>query len=372
MPARKTIAERKTETTRRRSRLVMTVIGAIPIVILVVIGGVFLYQRSTELGADELPSLIGQGEREDIQDAIQLFYDAVNQYNPQLVVEGMALDEGGIRQPDLLRLTMEISALLSEQLKFTAGTLGAVSIDKEAESVTARVVTNFGTKDFVLKRRDGQWRVVRQPDLSVPQEAGPLRLEWEVLNSFRPDDGKALNVAGRIKNTGDRMGFMLNIGAHIDDGSGGTLAAGSNPLPGSPFLHPGEEAYFQVSFRESDDPAAAKLDPARVVIVPDFRPAGPADEAVVVKSLRVNPKSLPWRAGGGLSATVANDETREVETTLVAYLRDASGRFLGVLPLLVGKLGPGEVRTLEVPASLPSALAGVATLDLNVYGAVRR
>lgn len=372
MPARKTIAERKTATTRRRSRLVMTVIGAIPIVILVVIGGVFLYQRGTELGADELPSSIGGGERGDIQESIQRFYDAVNQYNPQLVAEGMALDEGGIRQPDLLRLTMEISALLSEQLKFSIATLGAVSIDTEAEAVTARVVTNFGTKDFVLKRRDGQWRVAGQPNLSVPQEAGPLRLEWEVLNSFRPDDGKALNVAGRIKNTGDRMGFMLNIGAHIDDGSGGTLAAGGNPLPSSPFLHPGEEAYFQVSFRESDDPAAGKLDPARAVLVPDFRPAGPADEAVVVKSLRVDPKSLPWRPGGGLSATVANDETREAETIVAAYLRDASGRFLGVLPLLVGKLGPGEVRTLEVPASLPAALAGVATLDLNVYGAVRR
>jgi len=370
VPARKTIDEAAAARNRRRSRLVMTVIGAIPIVILVVLGGVFFYQRATELGPDELPSSIGGGERQDIQAAIEGFYELVNKYEPQPITDTIVWDKENATEHDLNRLIYELSAVLGEQLKFELQTVGAITLDSQRDAVRARAVTNLGTKEVVLKRRDGQWRVAQPVDLGVPQEAGPLRLEWETLNTFRSDDGKLLRIAGRVKNTSDGMGFLVTFAGYIAADDGRTLATASQPLAGSPFIHPGEETYFDVTFPEPE--GAPGLDPARAVFVPDFRPAGPNDEAVVAKRVNVSPALLTWPAEAGATVTVTNQETRGVNVRVFALLRDASGRFLGVYPPQPGKIGAGDQLQVAGPEALPGALAGARTLDVRVYATFQR
>ena len=366
MPARKTIAEAAAARNRRRTRLVMAVIGAVPIVVLVVIGGVFLYQRGAELGPNELPSSIGGGEREDIQETVQAFFDGVNQYNPQTASETM-LPLAEVGNTNMDRLILEVAALQAEQLTFQIQSIGATTLDEAAKQVSARVVTNYGPRDFVLTRRDGQWRVAQAPDLKAPQEAGPLKLSWDVTNSYWSDDGNTLFVVGNVKNTGSAPGYMFTFGAYVDDPTGLVLQTNRPPLPGSPFLDPGVESPFLLTFGQ---PAGTKLDPARVVIAPDFRPVPAGSAASFKKKLEARPARLLWQPGE-MASTLANLENRDYPIAVFGYFRDASGRLLAVAIVGGGNVPAGAVQPiafapdrLVLPARLPAAVTGIATVDL--------
>ena len=240
--------------------------------ILVVIGGVFLYQRGTELGADELPSSIGGGEREDIQESIQRFYGFVNQYNPEFIASAI-LPVPELGDEEYSRLVMSVSAIKSEKLTFDVGNLGSTTLDSEAKVVHARVATNYGVRELNLTRRDGQWEVAAVPDLLVPQEAGAVRVEWAITNSFvadptqqpspAPAEGQPaptaqptaaptgqpaltptaratpppqpqLVLVGDHEDPGDPAGYLLSAAGYITDGRGATVATVRPPQLGNP------------------------------------------------------------------------------------------------------------------------------------------
>lgn len=414
MPARKTIAAERRDAMTRRKNLMALVIGGIPIVILAIVAGVFLYQRATSLGEDELPSSLGAAERQEIQKAVEGFYGYVNQYNPEFISSTMLpVPELGLEE--FSRLVMSVAPLESEQLTFRVLNLGTTTLDPERKIVSARVATNFGTRDFELTRRDGAWKIAAVPDLLVPQDAGQVRVEWSVTHSFvidpadappqapdvqpaaapqpaaagqgtapasptqpaptaqaTPPPQKTLFVVGRVKNTGNQSGYMLSASSFVTDGAGKTLATARPPMPGNPYLDPGEEGFFQVQFTV---PPGATLDPANFVMVPDFRPVATGIEAqFVAAQVPASPSSVTWRPQTDISTTVTNGEAVPVTVQVFAYFRDASGRVLFVTPISPDlALPPGS--SVPVPLSfreMPAALSSVVTIDFSVFATLPR
>lgn len=369
MPARKTIAAARSEQEaqrRKRQQQILLAIGAIPLAALVIIASIAVYNRVTALGPDEMPASIGSGERKDIQQAIEVYYDGVNLYNPQIAGEAMIpLDELGLRNAD--RMEIEIAALQAEDLKYQIQSLGATTLDAEAKRVSARVITNFGPKDFSLTRRDGQWRVAKVPDLSVPQEAGSLRLSWEITNTYYSDDGNTLFAAGIMRNAGPTPGYMLALGGFITNEAGEVLQVNRPPLPGPPFLDPGMESPFLLTFGQ---PAETKFDPQRIRMAPDFRPVPAGAFAQFKKKLEVTPARVPFQASG-MTATVSNFEQREYVTGVFAYFRDSSGRLLSAALVWNDRLQAGQSTAvsfapdrLRLPAALPKSVTGIASVEL--------
>jgi hypothetical protein len=275
------------------------------------------------------------------------------------------LKEPEVNHEDVNRMILEVAPLESEQLKFQVQGLGSTSLDKASERVSARVLTNYGQRDFLLARRDGQWRIANVPDLLVPQEAGPMRLAWEMTNSYWSDDGKVLYVAGNMRNTSSAIGYMLSIGAYVHDEAGTTVATGRFPVPGSPYLEPNEERPFQIAFRAPSQESGVKLDPGQIVIVPDFRQATTTGQSSFDKKLTVEPARLPWLPGA-MTFTLRNSEAEGLNMAVWGYVRDASDRLLAVVGVNSGKIAAGEVQTLPVNVKLPQSLSTVANIDLVV------
>ncbi len=357
-------------TSSPRNRKIVLAIGGVVAGLVLIAAGFAIYSYFTGVGSDELPSAIGSNERADIEQAARDFFDDMNQYNPQLVWEGMRHDDSYATTLDAERLNVSVSSLISEQLKFQVQGLGPTQLDSQAGLVRARVVTNLGAQDLALKRRDGDWRVTRVPDFHIPQDAGPLKLEWEITNSFHSDDGKLLHVAGRLRNTSNGMGYFVGAGGYILDEEGHTLANANQPLAGTPFIRPGEETYFQVSLRQ---PEGYTLDPARLVLSPDFRPATVNDEAPVTATLvGVTPTEGQWPALAGSRGQVVNGEARGVDVRVFAYVFDNAGRFLSVYALFASKVAAGAQRQFDMPAALPRELVGAARFDIRAYATYER
>lgn len=406
MPARKTTAAQREQALNRRKTIATIAIGAIPVAILVIIGSIFLYNRVTGLGSNELPSSLGEGERTEIRKSIDDFYGYVNQYNPEFISSTM-LPIRELGSEEFSRLVMEVAALQSEAITFRVQTLGSTSFGDGRKYVQARVATNYGNRDIRLVRRDGRWKISEVPDLLVPQEAGPMRAEWSVTHSFTIDPGqlpagqptatptsssatpastavgtasgaataqptqapqKTLYVVGRIRNLSTEPGYILSASGFVTDGAGKTVASARPQMPGNPYLDPGEETFFQISFRYPVD--AAPLDVANFVFVPDFRQVGRTDESTFVSDRVVaNPSSVTWRPQMELATTVTNGDTRQVAAQVFAFFLDGSGapQFIMAASTQL-TLPPGYILNLPVPITeLPSALSAVRTIEFRVF-----
>ncbi|MBX7111058.1 MAG: hypothetical protein K1X87_04325 [Dehalococcoidia bacterium] len=359
MPARKTIAAADAARARRRQQRLLLAIGAIPVAVLVIVIGVFVQRQMTKLGPEEMPSSIGSSERKQIQETIQRFYDGVNSYNPQTAIEVLAGDE--LTTPEIDRLILEVAPLQSEELRFQVQSLGTTTLDSAAGTVSARVITNFGARDFLLARRKGQWRLAHVPDLIVPQDAGQMRMSWEITNTYRSDNGRTLYVAGNIKNTGSSLGYMLALGSFVHDGSGTALDTFRPALPGSPFLQPGGVSPFQLAFQSPS--ADIMLDPANVVLVPDLRATAANSDTAWKKNFEVAPPRLAWPLAQS-TIDISNHERQQYGVALWGHLRDASGRLLGVAPIYSGTLASDTTQSVPLNLKLPAALMSVASIDL--------
>lgn len=401
MPARKTTAAQRQQALNRRKNMATLAIGAIPVAILLILGAIFLYNRATGLGPNEVPSTIGEGERAEIRKTIEEFYGFVNQYNPEFISSKL-LPVPELGQEEFSRLVMEVAPLQSEALTFSVQTLGSTTLVEDGKYVQARVATNYGNREFRLTRRDGQWKLAAVPDLLVPQEAGPMRLEWAVTSSFVVDPNEApppgqatatatatatpaatgtatasqpslppqktLFVVGRIKNLSGEPGYILSASAFITDGQGKTLVTARPPMPWNPYLDPGEEAYFQVQL--TFPRTGEQLDVANFVLVPDFRQVGRTDEATFVTDLAVaEPPSVAWRPQTELSTTLKNNDPRPVSAQVFGYFLDGSGKPLFIVPVSPElAMPPGS--SIPVPLAfreLPPALSGVKTIEFKVF-----
>ncbi|MGE0133622.1 MAG: hypothetical protein AB7L91_03250 [Dehalococcoidia bacterium] len=406
MPARKTTAERRQQALSQRRNLATLALGAIPVAIIVILGGIFLYNRLTGLGPNELPSSIGEGERAEIRATIEDFYGYVNQYNPEFIASTM-LPVQEMGDEEFSRLVMEVAPLQSEALTFTVLSLGSTTKSGDGTYVQARVATNYGNRDFRLARRDGQWKIAAVPDLLVPQEAGPMRLEWSVLHTFvvnpaeaasagatptatgtattgaqstptpsgsptptaqaTPPPQKTLIVTGRIKNTGPEPGYVLSASAFITDGAGKTVVTARPPMPGNPYLNPEEEGYFQV---QMTFPVEEDLDPERFVLVPDFRQVGRTDEATFVTELvALTPSSFTWPLPAEPTITLTNNDPRQVTAQVFGYFLDGQGT-----PLFISAVSPTLAlptgSSLPIPlgfSELPEGLRAVTKVEFVVY-----
>ncbi|MGE0227976.1 MAG: hypothetical protein AB7I38_05335 [Dehalococcoidia bacterium] len=406
MPARKTTAERRQALSQRRN-LTTLAIGAIPVAILLILGGIFLYNRLTGLGPNELPATIGEGERAEIRATIEDFYGFVNEYNPEFIASTM-LPVPELGEEEFSRLVMEVAPLQSEALTFTVLSLGSTARSADEAYVQARVATNYGSRDFRLARRDGQWKLAAVPDLLVPQEAGPMRVEWSVLHSAvvdpmailptatataspsapassaaatstpegsatpvaqaTPTPSKMLLVTGRIKNLSAEPGYVLSASAFVTDGAGKTLVTARPPMPGNPYLNPGEEGYFQVQM--TFPRTGEQLDPQHFVLVPDFRQVGRTDEATYVSDLVVvTPASFAWPLPADPKITLTSSDPRQVTAQVFGYFFDASGTPLFISPVSP-TLGLPAGSSVDFPlgvATLPEVLGAVARVDFVVY-----
>lgn len=406
MPARKTTAAQRREVLSRRRNIITLAIGAIPVAIVLIVGGIFLYDRLTGLGPNELPSTLGESERTEIRETIDDFYGFVNQYNPEFISSTM-IPVPELGNEEFSRLVMEVAPLQSEALTFSLQTLGSTSFSSDRKYVQARVATNFGNREFRLTRRDGQWKIAAVPDLIVPQEAGPMRLEWSVVHSFVVDPGQAVPstatpsatatpgaaapasgasetatpvaeatpppqrtfyVVGRVKNLSTEPGYVLSASGFVSDGAGKTLATARPPMPWNPYLDPGEEAYFQISFRIPE--GVATLDAANFVLVPDFRQVGRTDEATFVSALvAADPAKVTWPPQSDLATKVTNGDTREVTAQVFAYFLDGAGvpQFISAVTSQL-KLAPGMTVSLPVGIrELPSMLSAVRAIEFKVF-----
>jgi hypothetical protein len=277
----------------------------------------------------------------------------------------LPLDDLG--RMNMQRLILEVAALQSGKLTFQIQSLGATKLDAAAKQVSAHVVTNYGPRDFVLTRRDGQWRVARVPDLLVSQDYWPTKLSWDVTNRYYSDDGNTLFLAGTMKNTGNVPGYMLTVGAFITDANGETLQTNRPPIAGSPFIDPGQESPFLISLGQ---PEGVKFDTSRVVIVPDFRQVPPGSSESFKKQFVLEPPRLAWQ-DGPMTYTLTNHEDKAYPIAIYGYFRDAAGKLLAVALVGGGTVATGAVQQgnfdrdhLGAPAKLPAAMSGIASVDL--------
>jgi hypothetical protein len=277
----------------------------------------------------------------------------------------LSLDEVG--RMNMQRMILEIAALQSGELAFEVEALGATTLDAAAGRVSARAATNYGPRDFVLTRRDGQWRVAKVPDLIVSQEYWPTKLSWEITNNYYSDDGNTLFVVGNVKNTGQVPGYMLTVGSFITDANGETLQTNRPPIAGSPFLDPGQETPFLISLAK---PGGVEFDSTRVVIVPDFRQVPEGSAASFRKRINVEPLRAAWQSEP-VSYAVSNLEDKEYRVAVYGYFRDGTGKLLAVALVGGGNVPAGAKQegqfardSMLAPRNLPSSVSGIAGVDL--------
>ena len=302
------------------------------------------------LGADELPEEIGADARDEITEALSAFFGGVDSYNPQVASELMLIPaELGI--PEVERMVWEIGALQSEELQFDFQSLGPtrVVVDGEGEPlfVSAAAVTAFGSREFELVRRDGRWLLSAVPDLSVPQDAGPVALTTEVHRQDLTAGGAQINV-GEIVNLGSENAQIFGIAAIARDADGRTIAT-SRGTVATVILRPGEASPFRVAVGGSDRGVIAQT----TFVVTAKRVADSDFELFAAVTLSVSGIERARTAEGGsvVRGTVRNDGFERAIPFPAAVAYDADDRLLAVGGGgdLETPLQPGAAIAVEVP-----------------------
>ncbi len=152
-----------------------------------------------------------------------------------------------------------------------------------------------------MKRRDGAWHVAQPVDLArCLRRLGPLALEWK-CPEYVPvrQTAKPCTVTGTMKNTSDRLGFVVSVGGYIADAEGRTLSTSTQPPPGSPFLEPGEEAISSSGLRASTrGRRTARSGRRRHAARLSVRPAQPISQSCS-NAVSVEPREAVLAAGCG-------------------------------------------------------------------------
>ncbi|MDA1061786.1 MAG: hypothetical protein O2895_02595 [Chloroflexi bacterium] len=328
------------------------------------------------LGPEELPEEIGSREREQITETLEAFFDGVNRYNPQVASEVMLLP-ADLGIPEVGRMVWEIGTLQPEELQFAFQSLGATQVvggaDGEPNFVMATAVTGFGPREFQLVRRGGRWMLSAVPDLSVPQDAGPVEFAVDVHRQDLTEDGSQVNV-GEIVNSGTENAQIFSIAGIARDAEGHTIATSSG-IVAKVILRPGETSPFRVTVGSPDAGAIAET---TFIITAKRVPEGDFElfEAARFSVSEVE-RGLADEGGSIVQGTVRNSGLEQAIPFAAAVAYGVDGRLLAV-----GRggdtgspLGAGAERPVEIPLpelDLFDLVGEVTEVRLLVTGVVVR
>ena len=330
---------------------------------LVIAGAAFLILNPFALGPNEMPSSIGDGEREDIGETLEAFFFGVDQYNPQVAGESM-LTPGELGIEEFARMVFEIAAVQSAERAFSYSSLGAVELDEAAGVVHAVAATDLGNVPIDLVRRDGQWRVAEVPDLRIPEEHSPYRFEWEVTNSYAGPDGLGMTVVGEVRNTGTTPWLVLGMPGLLLAPDGSAIRAESSGFTTRPFVDPGQSYPFRLDFTLPN--GAEGVDAEAFRPIPNIRVAHPADQGVMANALTVEPAEREPTTEG-FEVTVVNGEPEPRAARVIAYVESADGRLLDLYGSEPETVEGGGEQTFELQVSAPLSETA-ARIRLETWG----
>jgi len=329
-----------------------------------VVAGVLLLFNPFALGPNEMPSSIGDGEREDINETLEAFFFGVDQYNPQVASEVM-LTPGELGIEEFTRMVYQFAVLQLAELTYGYSNLGAVTLDPAAGVAHAVAVTDMKNVEFTVARRDGNWRIVEVPDLPVPADRLPYTVETEVTSERVSEDGLTYTAIGELRNTGESTWLVLSLNAAMMSGSD-VLRATTVAFVARPFVHPGESLPFRFDFTTSE---AAALADATFEAFPGIRVARGADEDVLATSLTAEPAELDVaEAVDGFDVTLSNGEDATRVARLVVSVRDAVGRLIDVYSVPPAEVPAGRSTAVAVPGPAPDSVEGAAVVSVDVWG----
>ncbi|MEZ4501795.1 MAG: hypothetical protein R3C39_04150 [Dehalococcoidia bacterium] len=314
------------------------------------------------LGPDELPDSLSDGDRERIGEVVRNFFAGVDAYNPQLAGEVM-LTPGEVGIEEFARMVFRIGVLQSAELAFNFRAIEAATVDSDAGVVRATANTELGRVQVALVRREGNWRVARVPDVSIPEEFDPFPKTWEVTNSYTSTDGQTFVIIGEFTNVGQETWLVLSTPGSMLSAEGAVLRAEPSSVLARPFVEPGGTLPFRVDFRIPD---GTTFDASGFEPLLNVRRARGSDREILATALEIEPDQA--QGGDSVSLTVSNGEESRRTAWVVGLARDARGTLISLF-----QDGPVEVAgqldsTIETSPVDPPVLDRLAVVEFEIWG----